>query len=490
MAPGTLADFALQDQTKGFYFASSRTLSSFQCLFLPPFTDFSCFRSSANVIGLRLGRAFQLEEMRDSLNYLQLRHSKLQYQARLLVEGGGVYSKLASGIPLEIEERVDEHSEEQLQAAIEDFLRRPMQEHLLRIKVLFAADSCDIVIGTSTAAADTAATGMLVNELLQRYVSLMDDPANAATEAEIAPMIDDLTNIFPSSMRTSFASWRGIIASFREFGRYTKSLSSQSPLRLSTTEGPASFVTLELSQELSRTIENNAVKAQVDLLSAFAAATSIGAKRKLFNLAANPQPLIKEEEVEGAQVDTNLTRAPSAPIGESSNINVDFFINHDMRIDCFQPAFPNDTMTIAETPAYQQVNSGGVDSDRDVWAVAKDIYNNSAEVISKDRLFDSYHFAITAASVKARQLNSVPQPPFTFQDARNLAIESSTIEKLRIQDIRYAETAARANCKFVLSRFQHKLQLSYNFPSSSMSAQEAETLADVAIELLRESPAL
>lgn len=449
----------------------------------------------SNVIGVRVAHPFRLDEMRDSLNYLQLRHSKLQYQARLLVEGGGLYSKLSSGIPLEIEERVDEHAEEQLQSTIEDFLRRPMQEHLLRIKVLFAADSCDIIVGTSNAAADVASTGMLVNELLDRYAQLVNDPAAAPTEVEIAPMIDDLTNIFPASTQTSFASWRGIVASFREFGRLTSAVRSQSPLRLSAAEGPTSFVTMELSQELTRTMEENAIKAGVDMLSAFAAATSLGTKRKLFNVSAPALPLISEtEESQPGALDVvqeGITaRPPTSPIDGSSGINVDFMINHDMRIDCFQPAFPNDTMAVAEATSYHQTDSGDAVTDRNVWDMAKDIYSDVSKTISSDRLFDSYHFAITAASVKTRQLGSVPQPPMIFQDARNLAIDYDTISKLDITDIRYAETATRGNCKVVISKFQKKLQLSYNFPSGAMTHAEAEALADAAIDLLREPPSL
>lgn len=430
--------------------------------------------------------------MRDSLNYLQLRHSKLQYEARMIMEGGGLYSKLNSGIPLEIEERVEEHAEEQLQATIQDFLRAPMKEHLLRIKILFAADSCDVIVGTSNGAADTASTGMLANDLLQRYAHLTTDPASAPTTVEIAPMIEELSNIFPSRYQEGFLGLRGMLNGFRELSRNMNAVNHQSPLRLSAAESPASFVTLELSPELSRTIEENAIKADVDVLSAFAAATSIGAKRKLFDLAAPAAPLIAEESKAEGDVaqEGAILRAPNAAVPQSADVHVDFMINHDMRVACFQPSLPNDSMTVAETASYHCVKSGDIDVDRDVWAMAKDIYSDVSNVISSDRLLSLYSFSVTAASVKKRQLSSMPKPSFVFQDARNLAIDYNALSALKISDVRYAETATRGACKVVLSKFQKKLQLSYNFPSGAMSPTEAESIADAAIDLLRQPPSL
>ena len=399
--------------------------------------------------------------MRDALNYLQLRHTKLQYLPRSIIEGGGIFHKIGTSIPLEIEEISEEHAEEQLQVTIEDFLRRPYKEHLMRLKVLFGPKSCEIILGASSITADTAATGLLANDLLTRYSVLCNDPSKAPTEVEIAPVVDEIANAFPKRTRTSMLGWRGVVASLRHIGTF-KTM-TQSHYRLSSEDSPGTFFSVELSPELTKTLEANAIKANVDLLSAFSAAATIAAEEHVFHYP---------KQITGGGV--NVT--PSS--------NYDLNINHNLRTDGFQPAFPNETMMVAEAHTYHQFAI----SNRNVWDSAMVIYRDCAQAISQDTLFDAYHFEVTAASAKARNLSTVPNPSFTFQDARDLELSRQVIDDLKIEDIRYAETPVPGNCKVVLSKFKNKLQVSFSFPSAAMTASEAEKVVDGAIELLRPAP--
>ena len=413
----------------------------------------------ANVIATRLNQPLHLNELKDALDFVQAKHTKLQFAAKTILEGGGVYGKVDSALPLEIEER-QEDDEAHLQVAMETFLQRPMTEHLMKVKVLAAPESCDIVFGVSNGAADVASTGMLVDEVMARYAQLIKDPSKAATTVETAPIVDELANIFPSSTKSSFLGWKGIMASMRSFTNSTKALQAQSPFRFPTDPSASSFFTLELSPELTQAIEHNAATQGTDLLSAIAAGTSLASKKKLFKLSQEIQ----------------------------QDINVDFNITHDLRSAGFMPPIPNDTMTLAEIPSYHSVLSGNTSGDRSVWDVAKDIFKSTQDTVASDSLFDAYHFSVTAASVRARKLGSIPHPPFDFQNAGNLYISPRTIEQLAIDDIRVAETALPGTCKVIIGKFNRKLQLSFNFQDHSMSAQEAEAVTDVALELLRDQP--
>ena len=406
-------------------------------------------------------RPLHLDELVDSLSFLQTKHTKLQYQSKTIVQGGGIYGKLNSSLPVEVEEMKEEDSEAQLQEAIEHLMRKPLIEHQLVVKAIFAPKSCDLVVGVSNGAADIAASGMLVNDLLRRYADLLRDASKAPTSTEIAPIIDDLSNIFPSATRTSFLGWRAVKASMKEYTRMAKAIQVQSPLRLQLDQSPPSFFTIELSSELSSSLERKAIDNGVDMLSAFAAAVSLAARDKLFKLS----------------------------VDRDQSIPVDLWINHDLRIDGFQPHFPNNTMTVAEVPSYHILSSGSSSSSRNVWEMAREIYDDVKRVISTDQLFDSYHFAPTASAVKVRSISSVPMAPFVFQEAHGLTIDPSVVEQLEIDDIRLAETATPGTCKLILSRFNHKLQLSFNFPVGAMNAAEAEVVTDAALDLLRcESP--
>lgn len=450
-------------------------------------TDF-CYNLRANVIGVRLGRPFRLEEMRDSLDYLQLRHTKLQYHVKRLVGGTGLYAKLSSGLPLEIEERVEDQAEEQLQHTIEDMLSRPMLEHMMRVKVIFGAESCDVVIATSISAADVTSTGMIANDLLSRYAELVNDPANVSTTAEIAPVWSELSKIFPKKMSPGFMSFRSLLIALSYSKEMLVATPKQSKLRLpSPGPAPPTFFTLELSSELSETLEKNAMKANVDILSAFAAATSLGAKRKLFNLEAVASDAAEANNGEVSEIEK---RSPSGPIANDADITIDMNITHDMRVSCFQPPIPNNTMSVAEMDSYVAVPSGAVATDRDVWSVAKDIYAHSAKVISSNELMAAYYYSVTASSALTYELDSLPRPSFAFQDAKDLSIDYETINKLKIDDIRFAESAKQRACKLILSKFNRKLQLSYNYPAGLLNPNEAEAIADAAIDLLRVPPSL
>lgn len=417
----------------------------------------------ANVFAIRMQRPLHLDELKDALDYVQVKHSKLQYAARTVIEGGGVYAKLNSGLPLDIEEKEVEGDEEQLHQVMETFLRKPLLEHQMLTKALFAQDSCDLVVAVSNGAADIAASGMLVNDLLKRYLELVEYPTRAPTSTEVAPIVDDFANIFPPSSRTSFLHWRGIAASMREYTRLTKAMLSQSPYRLTTDSSPASFFTLELSTELTASIERNAAHHGVNLVSGVASAVLLAAKAHLFK--------------------------PSSEVSDLSQpINFDFWFNSDLRTVGFKPPVPVETLSVAEVQSYHCVPAGTHDTSRNVWEIAHDIYNDFAGAVASDRLFDVYHYAPTAASVQHRNIKSLPAAPFIFQDASNVALDPYLITNLNINDIRIAETAFHGQCKLLLTKFQGKLQLSFNFGTATVSASEVETITDAALELIRKAP--
>lgn len=410
----------------------------------------------------RLDKPVHLDELRDAVDYIRAKHSKVNYAGKTILQSGGLFKKLEANLPLEVEERQSD-DEAHVNAVMEQFLRSPMDDHQVRVKVLFAPTACDIVVAVSNGAGDIPASGMLVNDLLTRYADLVEDAANAPTSVDAAPVWDDISRVFPSGRRNGFLG--SVAGSMKAYLRNMKKVHTNSPFRFPhDASAEANFLIMELNPDLTNKIDKIAVAHGVDTMSGLIASTLMRAKAYL------------------------RTSGTSLPEGTGDKpVYVDFRQIHDLRIAGFQPAFPNDTLSVGEVTSYHSISSGTLAQDRPLWDVARDIYTDLANFIRNDEIYDNYHFCYAEAVVRQRQMPSLPHPAFTFQDALNLSLDHSTISRLQISDFRLAETALPGTCKIIASRFKNKLQLSINYPVNVSTAEELENVLNNAIDDIRDS---